>query len=503
MPIDKGFREIDSDMAVSMCEHGFDVFVNGSEKKIGSLDEFDFEGNDNVYYASAAEIEQEKALCSVVDGLDKLNDLAYHEARETESILTVTLADYATDLYENGDCKFEWSDGKSDWQNIAASIISGDTEYIHTWFDDLPENLPYFENNQGVSIAEYRNTLTQYEEAYCPTMDKLCDKVNSEYKEFISDMNKEPVGVVIESAYEIVWKDNINLFIENEYPSLSAKQLQALLSSRNTLDEIYEQWLNNGDLNTYSDIQTALEETANNILTSLENRIDVSEEKSEGHKKATALVNGELKELPVIFDRQGADVTSDFLKETVNNVSAYYEQRQKEDQDPALQDGYEVEDLPSSDLLPRLPPFEVEKEISINPATNQLEMSQAAFEWFEQYVPKHNKMCELENQLLSHIQTRGEMSDFDFYDTYRGNGAANLDEAAEVKSLWLQEFAKRHSITVNSEKNTERANSENAVDEKPRKLSLSERIDKARADNPKEDAPQQDRQQTKKQAQEI
>lgn len=90
----------------------------------------------------------------------------------------------------------------------------------------------------------------------------LYDKVNAEYNEFISGMQKETVGVAIESAYEIVWKDNIAQYCENETPRLSQEQYAALLSADNTLNEVYWQWLSNGELHSYDDIEIVLKDTA-------------------------------------------------------------------------------------------------------------------------------------------------------------------------------------------------------------------------------------------------
>ena len=98
----------------------------------------------------------------------------------------------------------------------------------------------------------------------------LINKVNTEYKDFIADMKMQPPEKIIEAAYEITWKDSINQFIENEDLGLSAEQLRALMSSKNTLDEIYEQWCQNSELHSYDDIQTALDDTANNIALALE-----------------------------------------------------------------------------------------------------------------------------------------------------------------------------------------------------------------------------------------
>ena len=97
----------------------------------------------------------------------------------------------------------------------------------------------------------------------------LCNKVNTEYVEFIENMKKQSAEYIIEAAYEIVWKDNITQFIETEPPTLSKKQYAALLSANNTLGEIYDEWLSNGELHTYDDIAVLLEDTAGKILVSL------------------------------------------------------------------------------------------------------------------------------------------------------------------------------------------------------------------------------------------
>ena len=99
---------------------------------------------------------------------------------------------------------------------------------------------------------------------------ELNEKVCREYTEFIDDMKKRDSDYIIEMAYEIVWKDNINQFIENEPSCLSKKEYVALLSAKNTLDELYADWLSNGELHTYDDIEILLEDTAGNILVSME-----------------------------------------------------------------------------------------------------------------------------------------------------------------------------------------------------------------------------------------
>ena len=107
----------------------------------------------------------------------------------------------------------------------------------------------------------------------------LSQKVNDEYGKFIADMKKEPVDVIIESAYEIVSKDNIAMYCQECNVELSEKQFAALMSSQNTLDEVYREWCDNGEWHGIDDIGLALEETADRIQISIDRKI--SEPKAE------------------------------------------------------------------------------------------------------------------------------------------------------------------------------------------------------------------------------
>lgn len=98
----------------------------------------------------------------------------------------------------------------------------------------------------------------------------LYDKIKAEYDSFITDIKKEPADVIVESAYEIVIKDEITNYCQEYTPSLTEQQYEALLSSKNTLHEVYEQWCNNGELHGLEDIGIALEEAADRIKISLD-----------------------------------------------------------------------------------------------------------------------------------------------------------------------------------------------------------------------------------------
>ena len=117
---------------------------------------------------------------------------------------------------------------------------------------------------KGLDFAELRQGFET--ENLC---NELYSKVRAEYDTFITAMQKETTAVAIESAYEIVWKDNIVQYLENKTPDLSVNQYSVLMSSKNTLDEIYEEWCSNGELYSYDDVGIAIEDTAKNIEFSL------------------------------------------------------------------------------------------------------------------------------------------------------------------------------------------------------------------------------------------
>lgn len=111
----------------------------------------------------------------------------------------------------------------------------------------------------------------------------LINKVDTEYRDFIADMKTQPPEKIIEAAYEITWKNSITRYIENEDLRLSPKQRQALMSSSNSLDEIYEQWCQSGELHSYDDIRIAIDDTANNMLLSLEHSNNDDEDDDEDY----------------------------------------------------------------------------------------------------------------------------------------------------------------------------------------------------------------------------
>lgn len=95
----------------------------------------------------------------------------------------------------------------------------------------------------------------------------LCAKVDREYDRFITDLQGQTVDVAIESAYEIVWKDNINEYCQNEALDFTPQQYIALLSSENTLNEVYGRFLKDEYANSYNDLEVIFKDTAERDVT--------------------------------------------------------------------------------------------------------------------------------------------------------------------------------------------------------------------------------------------
>ena len=95
--------------------------------------------------------------------------------------------------------------------------------------------------------------------------DKLVDKVAAEHTAFIEEMKKRPPEDIIGAAYEIVIKEQIKMFMTEVPQYLPESKTDALMSSRNTLNDIYEQWRSE-DYLTDTDIEIIIDNTADKII---------------------------------------------------------------------------------------------------------------------------------------------------------------------------------------------------------------------------------------------
>lgn len=79
---------------------------------------------------------------------------------------------------------------------------------------------------------------------------KLYDKMSTELENFISELKNQSPDLIIESAYELVIKEDIlSIF---EYTDYTQNEAKALFELPYPLDAIYQAWLKN-DL-TYMDL---------------------------------------------------------------------------------------------------------------------------------------------------------------------------------------------------------------------------------------------------------
>lgn len=150
-----------------------------------------------------------------------------------------------------------------------------DTETVDGKEIFLLENEEYGDETFGIIIDRDRNVLVDeawngfadYHEKYdnFTPEEKLANKVTAEWKAFLEGMKKESPAVLIESAYEISTKDNIQTYITEEKLSLTENQINALLSSKNTLADLYDDWTSDEYLNSYSDVAELLKLTADKI----------------------------------------------------------------------------------------------------------------------------------------------------------------------------------------------------------------------------------------------
>lgn len=179
---DDGKQYVSRDFAVELWENGFTVFMNDRNNVLPpksddtNIFELFTDEKNNTFYAFNKDIVQQRLLDDTVTLIDNINSAAQSEAIETEKEFD-NIIDYANDVYANGDCTYEWSDGLSEWQNISASIRSGDTEYLYDWLRDIQLELPYLEENCDVSITEALNYLDNYEKQYMNKLLSALDKI--------------------------------------------------------------------------------------------------------------------------------------------------------------------------------------------------------------------------------------------------------------------------------------------------------------------------------------
>ncbi|MBD5444051.1 MAG: hypothetical protein HDR29_00690, partial [Lachnospiraceae bacterium] len=240
MDFDDGKQFISRDLAVEMWENGFTVFMNDRNNELPANDNeniFDLftEEKNNTFYAFNNDIVQQRLLDDIVTLLDNLDSAARLEAEEQGKEVG-NVEDYARDMYEDGECAYEWRDGLTEWQHISASIRSGNTEYIYVWLRDLQLELPYLKDNRNFSVTEAINHLDNYEKQY---MGKLS----------VDELKKGTRLVYNNTNWEVTHVNNNvlalkNLDSDNEMSSTIIERWQNVVT-RSKVEFIAEKEINN------------------------------------------------------------------------------------------------------------------------------------------------------------------------------------------------------------------------------------------------------------------
>ncbi|MCQ4794147.1 DUF3848 domain-containing protein [Anaerofustis stercorihominis] len=98
--------------------------------------------------------------------------------------------------------------------------------------------------------------------------EKLYEVMETEYRNFLEELEKKDAGEIIKSSYEKVFKEDILMTLsENEF---SYAQAKALLNEKYPLDSCYQAWLKTDDL-YMNNLKDCMEEHAKKLV-SLEKR---------------------------------------------------------------------------------------------------------------------------------------------------------------------------------------------------------------------------------------
>ncbi len=271
--------------AQEMWTYDFDVYMNG--EKLPPFIEGEYERNRQIYAAMA---EKENIVSAVKEDVSTYHNAdsiatTVFEISESYNGTPVAGEPYYLYLDENYE-DYEWQNWEKEYnsyQNTMYSLTHGLAQNVEDYLLNVVSDtlvvaqreralanvklVSLFKTEEQKEVTE-EAPVTQPDEELS-YQEQLFERVNEEYNTFISEIRQESADVLIQSAAEIVDKDRIRLYLEEYTPELTDEQYEALLSRKYPLDEIYEQWVKNGELNGLEDVGIALEETADRILISL------------------------------------------------------------------------------------------------------------------------------------------------------------------------------------------------------------------------------------------
>lgn len=180
----QNITEIDGDMAAGMAFAGFHVYMDGASEPINrdifANADFSFD-TPHTFAAPGNELRQFRELEALCEKIDSLNDVVRDEN------LGASLVDYAYD-----DDTDVWRMGFSEWENIRASILMGETEYLHNFLNDYA---------YGSELIE---ELDHYETTYLKERQENMDnKISIRIKNGSNSFDITSVGFDTEKKYTV------------------------------------------------------------------------------------------------------------------------------------------------------------------------------------------------------------------------------------------------------------------------------------------------------------
>ena len=297
--VPEGQMIISGEIASDMWYYGYDVYVNGEK-----LDKYDDVSDKNGTFGRLED--KENTISAAVNDVtlyhtaDTIASTVFDISKKYFGVEKSVGTPYFLNLeffHEDNDWE-NWRNDENEYANTMWSLLDRNYSNAENYFLNVieasRENNKMAEDREAAlkamqtidvfkaGMEEYRpannkvTVLPVEEKSYT---EQLYTRVNDEYSHFIGQMKKESPDMLVRSAAEIADKEKITQYILEGTASLSDEQYEALLSRENPLDEIYEQWVQNGELSSFEDVGIALEETANRILISLDRENSRSEEK--------------------------------------------------------------------------------------------------------------------------------------------------------------------------------------------------------------------------------
>ena len=157
----------DPDLAVGLAEHGFHVYLDDTDRRLtfetvyNYFDDYGQLKDGHTFTVPMMEVAQYGALEALCEKFDSFNDVVRTDGglHADSGLPGLSLEDYADELLDDGESKFVWRNGQSEWENVRRCILSGETKFLHNFLYDAAFDYPS-------RAADIREDLNDYETTY-------------------------------------------------------------------------------------------------------------------------------------------------------------------------------------------------------------------------------------------------------------------------------------------------------------------------------------------------